>query len=198
MWRFKPFSHTGTLKELENGKVLLENWFQQLKLQTTKWRVPQNIRWSLPKTAHIQLELDHTAVWYMQGVKEKAKTLDYYPIVEDIFWELARQSGTKLLIPAKAKDETLAIEEPLTDQEKEEYYELWLHISTFVLEETPVEDTTRLQITMIPPTTQKENTQIEQQVTNPAEKSVCPTQQQGGEKGPEDDMETKKPRVFYN
>ena len=25
MWRFKPFSHTGTLKELENGKVLLEN-----------------------------------------------------------------------------------------------------------------------------------------------------------------------------
>ena len=25
MWRFKPFSQTGTLKELENGKVLLEN-----------------------------------------------------------------------------------------------------------------------------------------------------------------------------
>ena len=28
MWRFKPFAQTGTLKELENGKVLLENWFQ--------------------------------------------------------------------------------------------------------------------------------------------------------------------------
>ena len=25
MWRFKPLSHTGTLNELENDKVLLEN-----------------------------------------------------------------------------------------------------------------------------------------------------------------------------
>ena len=53
MWRFKPFAQTGTLKELENGKVLLENWFQQLKIQTTRWRVPQNIRRSLPKNSHI-------------------------------------------------------------------------------------------------------------------------------------------------
>ena len=43
MWRFKPFSHNGKLKELENGKVMLENWFQNLKIQTTRWRVPQNI-----------------------------------------------------------------------------------------------------------------------------------------------------------
>ena len=28
MWRFKPFSQRGTLQELENGKVLLENWLQ--------------------------------------------------------------------------------------------------------------------------------------------------------------------------
>ena len=28
MWRFKPFSQKGTLKELEDGKVLLENWLQ--------------------------------------------------------------------------------------------------------------------------------------------------------------------------
>ena len=28
MWRFKPFSQTRTLKELENLKVLLKNWFQ--------------------------------------------------------------------------------------------------------------------------------------------------------------------------
>ena len=41
--RFKPFSHRGTLQELENGKVLLENWLQQLKVHTTRWRVPQNI-----------------------------------------------------------------------------------------------------------------------------------------------------------
>ena len=86
----------------------------------------------MPKTTHIQLELDHTAVWYMQGANSKAKTLDYYPTVEEIFRELAQQSGTKLLIPAKAKEVTLAIEEPLTNQEKEENYELQLHISTFV------------------------------------------------------------------
>ena len=28
MWRFKPFSQKGTLKELEDIKVLLENWIQ--------------------------------------------------------------------------------------------------------------------------------------------------------------------------
>ena len=68
LWRFKPFSKNGTMKELTKGKVMLENWFQQLKVRTTRWRFPQNIRRSLPKTTHIQLELDHTAVWYMQGV----------------------------------------------------------------------------------------------------------------------------------
>ena len=44
MWRFKPFSQNGTMKELAKGKVLLENWFQQLKVHTTRWRVPQKIR----------------------------------------------------------------------------------------------------------------------------------------------------------
>ena len=84
MWRFKPFSENGKLKGLENGKVMLESWFQNLKLQTTRWRVPQNIRRSLPKTTHIQLELNHTTVWYMQGVKAKAKALDYYPTIDEI------------------------------------------------------------------------------------------------------------------
>ena len=88
----------------------------------------------------------------MQGTKTKAKTLDYYPTIEEIFRELARQSSTKLSILAKSKEATLAIKEPLTDQEKEEDYELRLHISTFVSEETPAEDTNRLQITIIPPT----------------------------------------------
>ena len=92
------------LKELENGKVLLENWFQTLKVQTTRWRVPQNIRRSLPKIAHIQLEFDHTTFWYMQGAKAKAKRLDYYSTVDDIFQELARQSNTKLSIPARDKE----------------------------------------------------------------------------------------------
>ena len=75
----------------------------------------------------------------MQGEKSKAKPLDYYPTVEEIFHKIARQSGTKLSIPAKANEVNLAIEEPLTDQEKEEDYELRLHINTFVLKETPID-----------------------------------------------------------
>ena len=43
MSRFKPFSQNGTMKELAKGKVVLENWFQQLKVDTTRWRVSQNI-----------------------------------------------------------------------------------------------------------------------------------------------------------
>ena len=55
------------------------------------------------KTTHIQLELDHTSVWHMQGAKEKEKPIDYYPSADEIFQELARQSNTKLLIPARDK-----------------------------------------------------------------------------------------------
>ena len=47
-------------------------------------------------------------------------------------------------------------------------------------EETPVEDTNRLQITIIPPTAQRGSTQTKQRVTNPAEKSVNLAQQQEG------------------
>ena len=65
-----------------------------------------------------------------------------------------------------------------------------------MLEETPAEDTSRLQIRIIPPTAQREGTQTEQQVTNPAKKSVGPTQQQGGEKGLEDNMETENPSML--
>ena len=54
----------------------------------------------------------------MQGEKAKAKPLDYYTIVEEIFQELARQSNTELSIPAKDKEINQPIEEPLTDQDK--------------------------------------------------------------------------------
>ena len=97
----------------------------------------------------------------MQGAKAKARTLDYYPTVEEIFWELARQAGRKLSIPARETKIDLSIEEPLTDHEKEEDYELNLYISTFVSEETLVEGTGRLQIVIKPQTTQREETQTE-------------------------------------
>ena len=55
-------------------------------------------------------------------------------------------------ILAKAKEINFSIEEPLTDQEKEEDYELNLYISTFVSEETLVEHTGQLQIIIKPST----------------------------------------------
>ena len=77
----------------------------------------------------------------MQVAKPNAKSLDYYPTVEQIFRELSRQAGTKVPIPAREKETYFSIEEPLTDQEKEEDYELNLYISMFVSKETLVEGT---------------------------------------------------------
>ena len=53
MRRFKPFSQKGTLHKMERGKVLLDKWFQQLNVCTTRWRVPQNIQRNLPANSHI-------------------------------------------------------------------------------------------------------------------------------------------------
>ena len=105
---------------------------------------------------HIQLELNHTSVWYMQGNNSNAKSLDYYPSVDQIFQELSQQAKTKMPVPAIANQIDFSIDEPLTDQEKEEYYELNLYISTFVSEETPVEHTGRLQITIKSSTAKRE------------------------------------------
>ena len=77
--------------------------------------MPQNIRRNLPADSHIQLELDHTSVWYMQGQDPKAQDLDYYPTVEQIFRELTRQAGTKVPILDAAKQVDFFIIEPLTD-----------------------------------------------------------------------------------
>ena len=72
------------------------------------------------------------------------------------------------------------ITEPLIDQEKEEDYELNLYINTFVSEETSVEHTGRLQITIKPLTAksaelQTAEPQPEQQVIPPTVESVIPT-----------------------
>ena len=80
----------------------------------------------------------------MQGGNSNAKALDYYPSVDQIFWELSRQAKTKILVLAGAKLIDFSIEETLMNQEKEEDYELNLYINTFVSKETPVEHTDRL------------------------------------------------------
>ena len=80
------------------------------------------------------------------------------------------------------------IEEPLTDQEKEEDYELNLYINTFVSEETLVEGPGRLQIIIKPLMAQREETQAEHQVTNLAEENLISTQEPRGE------IETENPK----
>ena len=77
----------------------------------------------------------------MQGVDSNVKALNYYPSIDQIFRELSRQAKTKIPVPAAVKQIEFSIEEPLTDHEKEEDYELNLYISTFVSEETPVKHT---------------------------------------------------------
>ena len=93
----------------------------------------------------------------MRGQDPRAKDLDYYPTVEQIFRELSRQAGTKVPIPAAAKEVDFSIVEPLTDQEKEEDYELNLYISTFVSEDTPTVTTSWVHLTVKHPTAPRVN-----------------------------------------
>ena len=101
-------------------------------------------------------------------MKEKAKPLDYYPTVDEIFQEIAWESNTKMLIPARDKEMNQQIEEPLIDQEKEEDYELHLYISTFMSKDISVEDTSRIQLTTVPQLIQTGSTPTEHQVARPA------------------------------
>ena len=64
----------------------------------------------------------------MQRAKPNAKALDYYASFKQIFQELSRQARAKIPIPAKAKEMDFLIEEPLTDQEKEECCNLTDHV----------------------------------------------------------------------
>ena len=83
-------------------------------------------------------------------------------------------------MPKASKQVNFSIKEPLTDQEKEEDYELNLYISTFVSEYIPVEPTGRVQITIKPPTAKRADLeptqpQPQQQKTPAAPASVAPT-----------------------
>ena len=114
--------------------------------------MPQNIRRHLPADSHIQLELDHTSVWSSNTQDSNARDLDYYPTVDQIFRELSRQAKTKIQVPEAAKQVDFSIVEPLTDQEKEEDYELHLYISTFVTQDTPIGTPGQVHLTVKHPT----------------------------------------------
>ena len=113
--------------------------------------MPQNIWRCLPPIAHIQLEVKYITVWHKQGSKAKKKPLNYYPTLEEIFIELARKSKTNITIPKAAKESNQLILEPFTDQEKEEEYEVNLHISTFTSEDSSTKEKNPLQIENVPP-----------------------------------------------
>ena len=59
---------------------------------------------------------------------------------------MARQTKTDIPILEAAKENNQVIIQPLTDQEKEEDYEVNLHISTFTSGDTPREWKKPLQI----------------------------------------------------
>ena len=82
---------------------------------------------------HIQLALDHTSVWYLQEATGEAKELIFYPSLEEIFDELCRQSNIRLEIPPLEKWVDQPMVKPLNDAEKEEHYEVQIHLNTFTL-----------------------------------------------------------------
>ena len=60
-------------------------------------------------------------------------------------------------------------------------------------EETRVEDTNRLQLTTLPPPTQRGSTPTEHQVAKPVEKNISLVHQQEGGEGLEEDIEFDNP-----
>ena len=88
----------------------------------------------------------------MQGDMGNAEPLNFYPSLDDIFVELAQQSNNKTTIPSNAKKINQLIIEPLIYQEKEEDYDVHLHINTFTLEDTPIEELNTLQLAIVPST----------------------------------------------
>lgn len=84
---------------------------------------------------HIELGLDYTKLWYVDGHATKPVELPYYPIVDQIFGELTRESNTITPIPAEAREIQVDLLLPLTDREKVEHHEAKLQMQSFVSKE---------------------------------------------------------------
>ena len=82
----------------------------------------------------------------------------------------------------------------MTDQEKEEDYELHLHISTFMSEDIPIEDTSKLQLMTIPQPLQIESASTKHQVAIPTKQSIILTHQQEGGEEIEEDIKSDNPK----
>ena len=118
MYNYTCFKINSKIKGDPSPKEIFSMWLLQVKSAYHKWRVPQNIRWALPPTCHIELGLDYTKLWYVDGQATKSVNLPYFPSVEQIFGELSQQSKTITPIPSLAKEIQVDLLLPLTDDEK--------------------------------------------------------------------------------
>ena len=100
---------------------------------------------------------------------------------------MARQTKTDIPIPEATQENNQAIIEPLTDQEKEEEYEVNLHISTFTSGDSPKEEKNPLQV---------ENVPTKQYVVTPTiQHIIIPNQQQEkGKESIEEGIQTDSPK----
>ena len=101
-------------------KEMFSMCLQQIKSACHKWKAPQNIHQALPPLCHIELGLDYTKLWYVDGHAAELVELPYYPMVDQIFGELTQQSNTIMPIPTEAREIQVDLLLPLTDGEKVE------------------------------------------------------------------------------
>ena len=135
MYNYSCFKIKAKVKGEPSPKNMFAMCLQQINSTYHKWRVPQNSLRALPSTCHIELGLDYTKLWYVDGHVVEPVELPYYPMVKQIFGELTRQSNTIMPIPTEAREIQVDLLLPLTDKEKVEQHEVELKMQSFVLEE---------------------------------------------------------------
>ena len=67
MYNYTCFKIKTKVKGDPSQKEMFAMWLQQIKLACHKWCVPQDIHRALPSTFHIELGLDYTKLWYVDG-----------------------------------------------------------------------------------------------------------------------------------
>lgn len=132
MYNYSCFKIRSKVLGVPSPKKILILWLQVIKSVFHKWRVPQNIRWALPPTCHIELGPDHTKLWYVDGKAADLVNLLFYLMVEELFNEYTRQSKMVHPIPAEAKAKQNDILIPLIDGDKADQYEVELQMLHFV------------------------------------------------------------------
>ena len=132
MYNYSFFKIKETILGILRPKQIFTMWLQEVISPCHKWRVPQNIQRALPPTCHIELGLDHTKIWYVDGQAAEPTDLPFYPTVDEIFNELPRQSNTIYPIPHEAREKQTNLLIPLTDGENADQYEVELQMQPFV------------------------------------------------------------------